>query len=165
MTGNGSNGNTTRGSRIRPTTAAALRRHTVPPMSKVYEYPSGGRIEIPLSRRREALASKNERAKFAKELLISRVYAQAGAQIIFTPQGAGTHDIFYNGIPAEIKRISSHNNILKEAHSALKKQGAKIVLFEFTKETPQIHNKISELKRKGYHGHYFFSGRKTIYNI
>jgi len=36
-----------------------------------------------------------------------------------------------NGIAAELKRASSHNNILNYAKKAIFKQNAKIVLFEF----------------------------------
>lgn len=108
---------------------------------------------------------KNERKVLAKELSMARVYAQAGDRIEFSSKSAGTHDIYANGIPAELKRVKSHNNIIGEAKDAVKRQGAKLVYFEFSQENQAIHDKISELRRKGYKGKYFFSKRKKVHDL
>nr|DAG21073.1 MAG TPA: hypothetical protein [Bacteriophage sp.] len=72
------------------------------------------------------------------------------------------HDVFINGVPADIKRLSSHNHIVDSGKHATQNQGAKMVLFEFTKRTDKIQSKIEELSRKGIHGKYFFSDNKVI---
>ncbi len=105
---------------------------------------------------------KNERGKFAKELRTARVFAHAGYRIDFTPKGAGTHDVFINGVPADIKQLSSHNNIARHARHATKRQGAKMVLFEFTKRTAEIEGELMTLKSKGIHGKYFYRGENII---
>lgn len=143
-------------------TEASIRSASVPEYGKTFRYSGGGHIGIPTSRRKEALRSKNERGKFARELRTARVFAHAGYRIDFTPKGAGTHDVFCNGIPADIKRLSSHNNIVRHARHATTRQGAKIVLFEFTKHTPEIQREIEKLARIGIHGKYFYRGENII---
>lgn len=117
---------------------------------------------MPHSRRQEALKSKNERKKFASELRTARVFAQAGHKIAFTPHGASTHDVYCDGIPADIKKLSSANNIVRHAKHATRKQGAKMVLFEFSKQTPYIHKEVANIAAAGIRGKYFFSGNREI---
>lgn len=150
------------GSKIRAETAASRRRANVPEHSRSYRYAGGGSVGVPTSRRAEAAQSKNERGKFAKELRTARVFAHAGYRIDFTPKGAGTHDVFINGVPADIKQLSSHNNIARHARHATKRQGAKMVLFEFTKRTAEIEGELMTLKSKGIHGKYFYRGENII---
>lgn len=153
------------GSKIRAETAASRRRASVPEHGGSYRYAGGGSVSVPTSRRAEAAQSKNERGKLAKELRTARVFAHAGYRIDFTPKGAGTHDVFINGVPADIKRVSSHNHIVGYGTHAVRNQGAKMVLFEFTKRTDKIQSRIAELSRKGIHGLYFYSDEKVIRNF
>lgn len=150
------------GSKIRAETAASRRRANVPEHGRSYGYAGGGSVSVPTSRRAEAGQTKNERGKLAKELRTARVFAHAGYRIDFTPKGAGTHDVFINGVPADIKRLSSHNNIVRHARHASNEQGAKMVLFEFTKHTPEIQREIDKLTRIGIHGKYFYRGENTV---
>lgn len=69
-------------------------------------------------------------------------------------------DINIDGIKADLKRLSSHNNIIKEAKEAVRKQGADIVIFQFEKETEQIHLELQNLKKLGFWVIYFFKGRE-----
>jgi hypothetical protein len=66
-------------------------------------------------------------------------------------------DVTINGVKADLKRITSHNNVVREAKSAIRKQGAEAVLFEFKKETDEIHNELLQLKKYDIHGYYYFS--------
>ena len=150
------------GSKIRAETAASRRRANVPEHGRSYGYAGGGSVSVPTSRRAEAAQSKNERGKLAKELRTARVFAHAGYRIDFTPKGAGTHDVFINGVPADIKQLSSHNNIARHAKEAVRKQGAKVVLIELSKRTPEIQKEIEKLSRNGIHGKYFYSDEKII---
>lgn len=153
------------GSKIKSSTKAGLRGESTTPFSDVFRYPSGGLVEVPHSRRAEA-KSKNNRNILAKELRMARIFAHAGDKIVFTPKGAGNHDVFCNGVPAELKKTGSANHIVHHAEKAVAKQGAKIVLFEFTKDNKDIRDKIAELRRKGYKGKYYFSHSKNdVYDL
>ena len=69
-------------------------------------------------------------------------------------------DIRINGIPADLKRLSSPNNIRRHAKEAIEKQGAKLVVFQFDDWNDKFAQAIEELKRKGIHGYYFITGRE-----
>jgi hypothetical protein len=68
-----------------------------------------------------------------------------------------------NGNLGDLKRLSGHNNIVKEAKNAVRKQGAKVVLFEFDSITGKIHEEINKLKNIGIIGFYFIRGENKIY--
>ena len=130
-----------------------------------YPYGERGEVYLPEERRREGIRSKNGRKILAKELYMARIFAKAGHKIMFTEDGADNHDVFIDGVTADLKRLSKHINIVKNAKHAVNKQNAQLVLFEFTRETQEIHNKIEELKRKGYRGKYFFSGNDSVHDF
>jgi plastocyanin len=153
------------GSTIKAETKASLRSESIAPYGTVVHYAGGGSITLPTSRRQEGIASKNERKKLAKELRMARVFAHAGYKIDFTPKGAGTHDVFINGIPADFKRLSSTNNIIKDAKHAISKQGAKLVLFEFTSRFKGMQQELNRLRDRGIHGKYFISKQNRIYDF
>ena len=70
-----------------------------------------------------------------------------------------------NGIAAELKRASSHNNILNYAKKAIFKQNAKIVLFEFVEMSGGIWNELNKMKRIGIKVKYFTSSDKIIFDL
>lgn len=117
---------------------------------------------VPHSRRQEALRSKNERKKLASELRTARVFAQAGHKIQFTAHGTTNHDVYCDGIPADIKKLSSANNIVRHAKHATRKQGAKMVLFEFTEHSAMTSQKLAKLSQLNIHGRYFHTDDKII---
>lgn len=130
--------------------------HPLPP-GRLFPYGDKGAVYLPDTRRNEGIRSKNERGILAKELYMARVFAKAGYEIVFTENGTDNHDVFIDGIPADLKRLSSHINIARRAKYATRNQDAELVLFEFTKETPEIHRELDKLKAKNIHGKYFFS--------
>src|SRR5690606_33735568 len=77
--------------------------------------------------------------------------------------GRPSVDIRFNGIPADLKKTGSHNNIVKEAKDAIRKKNAEIVVFEFTKETPAIYAEIERLKQMNIKALYYFTGRDKIH--
>lgn len=145
---------------LKAATGASLRAASVPEYGKTYRYTGGGHIGIPTSRRNEALRSKNERGKFAKELRTARVFAHQGYRIDFTPSGAGKHDVFCNGVPADIKRTASHSNIQKYARHATKKTGRE----NGAVRVCQAHSRNTARNRKTYTNWHpwqvFLSGRE-----
>lgn len=150
------------GSTIRESTEASDRRAAAQEYAEHYKYAGGGEVAVPYSRRQEALKSKNERKKFASELRTARVFALAGHKVEFTPHGAANHDVYCDGIPADIKKLSSANNIVRQAKHATRRQGAKIVLFEFTQESHLIQKELTNLTEAGINGKYFFSDKHKI---
>ena len=134
--------------------------HPLPP-GRLFPYGDKGAVYLPDTRRNEGIRSKNERGILAKELYMARVFAKAGYEIVFTEDGANNHDVFFNGIPADLKRLSSHINIIRHAKYATRNQGAEWVLFEFTKETKEIYTELEKLGRRNIHGKYFFSHKES----
>lgn len=122
---------------------------------------NGGYLVTSKGRIEQSKKSKREGVKFKKEWEMSKNYANAGyrIEIIDEDSRLGGVDVLFNGIHSELKSVSSHNNIIKEAKDAVVKKKALIVLFEFTNDTPKIREKIAELKRKGYRTYYYFSDK------
>ena len=93
---------------------------------------------------------------------MARHLAKSGNSIEFTSAGASNYDVKCNGIPAELKKLKNHNNIAKEARSAIKHQGAKIILFNFPSPSAEIHKELNKLSKKGIHGKYYFGSSGKV---
>ena len=78
---------------------------------------SGGYVVVDKQRIENSKISKNEKEKFTKEYAMSMVFAQNGYKIemLMERPGFSSSDITINGIMAELKKTSSHNNILNYA--------------------------------------------------
>jgi hypothetical protein len=127
---------------------------------------NGGYLVVDRGRIEHSKVSKNERAKFDKEYAMAKVFAENGYKIEMLKEvpGVSSPDVTINGVKAELKRVSSHNNIVKYAQKAVKKQGAEVVLFEFEKETEAIKTELIGLKREGISAYYYYSSNKgSIY--
>ena len=140
-------------------------KHHVLPPGVCYPYGERGEVYLPEARRNEGIRSKNERSILAKELRMARVFAKSGYKIVFTENGANNHDVFIDGVAADLKRLESHNHIVRHAKHATRNQGAELVLFEFTKETKEIYTELEKLTRRDIHGKYFFSGNHAVYDF
>jgi hypothetical protein len=123
---------------------------------------NGGYLVTHRQRIAHSHASKNETEKFSKEVAMAMVYTQNGFRIELLEEvpRIPSPDVTINGIFADLKRLSSHNNIVHEAKNAIYKQGADIVLFEFDKETEGIYKQLEVLKIKEIDVYYFFTGRE-----
>ena len=140
-------------------------KHHVRPPGVNYPYGERGEVYLPETRRREGMKSKNERQILAKELRMARVFAKAGYKIVFNETGTGTHDVFIDGVAADLKRLEGHVNIMRRAKKAIRVQNAELVLFEFPEETKEIYTELEKLTRKDIHGKYFFSGSGIVYDF
>src|SRR5690606_8249992 len=134
-------------------------------VKKVAMYKNGGYVVA--SKKRIGLSQKNkqERLKYEKELAMCRVLGKAGFEVEMLeeiPRVSG-FDILLNGIPTELKKIKSHNNIVNEAKDAIRKKGAEIVVYEFEVETAEIHKELEALKQKGIKAKWFFSGKSEVH--
>jgi hypothetical protein len=124
---------------------------------------SGGYLVVNKARVEHSKISKNEKEKFDKELTMAMAFAKSGYRIEMLEEhpGVSSSDITINGVAAELKKTSSHNNIVSYAKKAVEKQGAEIVLFELDTITGKIHDELNRLKRMGIKVKYFLSGNKN----
>ncbi len=128
-------------------------------------FSNGGFVVINKNRITKSNINKQERLKFEKEKAMAKVYAQNGYRIELWDEitGISSPDGSLNSIAVDLKQLGSHNNIYRHARKATKEQGAKIVLFEFTEETQEIHKQILLLKNKGIKAMYYFTKNKEVY--
>jgi hypothetical protein len=124
---------------------------------------NGGYLVVDRERIAHSKTSKNEKAKFDKEYAMSMVFAKGGYKIEMLKEvsGISSYDVLINGVAADLKRLSGHNNIVSYAKKATRKQGAKIVLFEFDTMTGKIRDELNRLKRMGIKVKYFTADNKT----
>lgn len=124
-----------------------------------------GMVSIASQRFMRLTINKNERNKLLKEMAMADVLAAQGFRVHLVEEDprAGSYDALINGIPADFKRTSSHNNIKKYASKALKRQQAKILVFQFDNDTPQIHRAVLQVATRGERIIYFFTDRKKRY--
>jgi hypothetical protein len=136
--------------------------------SKAYfDKNSGGYVVINNQRVEHSNSSKNEKAKFDKELLMTKIFAQNGHKIEMLEEipRIASPDIRIDGILGELKRVSGHNNIVKDAKKAVRKQRAEIVLFEFDTMTHFIQSELAKLKKLGMNVKYFITGSNKVIDL
>ena len=82
-----------------------------------------GMVSIALQRFQRLKINKNERNKLLKEMAMADVLAAHGFRIHLVEEDTRlvSYDALINGIPADFKRTSSHNNIKKYAKRATQK--------------------------------------------
>lgn len=101
----------------------------------------------------ESHASKNERAKFEKEMRMCKVCADNGYRIKYLrgenrPKGQ-TYDITINGLKADLKCVSGGaGNIVKYAKKALVKQGGEAVVFSIPSSKPEFYESLTKARRE-----------------
>lgn len=109
---------------------------------------TGGYVIANVGRYEQRLKSKQEQLKFDKEIGMCRVLATNGRRVILLDEDVrvSSPDILLNGKTAELKKLSSHNNILKEAKDAIRKKNAQFVVFEFEERTDAIWRELQKLR-------------------
>ena len=130
-----------------------------------FDKDSGGYVAVEHERILHSKKSKNEKTKFKKEYDQCMVLAKNGQKIKFISDAGGGFDIYLNDIAAELKRLSSHNNIVSEAKDAVRNKKAKLVVFEFEKESKAIYTELLKLKKMGISGRYWYLGEGRIYDF
>ncbi len=128
---------------------------------------SGGYLVVHRKRRPGDMAHSNAREVYEKEFGMCLVFAEAGHRIEMLEEDPNkcSHDVNIDGIPAELKRTGSANNIVKYAKKSIRKQGAKVVLFQFEENTRSVQLELMKLRSLGYKILYFFSGERKVYRI
>src|SRR5690606_13433571 len=87
---------------------------------------NGGYLVIHKNRITASKINKNELQKFEKEYRMVKNLANSGYRIEMLEEvpRISSPDMLFNGIKADLKSVSSHNNIIKYADDAINKQGA-----------------------------------------
>lgn len=130
-----------------------LQSHKTNKWEHTYISEHGGVVVTELERLTESIASKNEEAKFKKELNMCKVLADNGKKVEYLrgverPLGQ-TYDITVDGMKADLKCITGGaGNIVKYASKALTKQGGEAVVFELPSHEAIFYEKITEARRK-----------------
>lgn len=134
---------------------------------RMWYYDTGGYLVVHTSRYENSQKNKNEKRKYDKEVAMCRVLAKNGHQIEMLEEvsGVSSPDITFDMVKADLKRLSSHNNIVKEAKEAIKKQGAEIIIFEFTTINSKILQALEHLKKLVIHGKYFVTGSNLLHDF
>lgn len=109
----------------------------------------------------EGKLNKQEKAKFDKEHVMCRTLADNGHRVYYRESVEGSFDIFMDGKPTDLKKVSSHNNIVKYAKKAVNKQGAEIVVFEFEEINSHIIEELKKLDKMKIPYVYFVSTDKS----
>lgn len=129
---------------------------------------TGGYIIANAGRYEQRLKSKQEQLKFDKEIGMCRVLATNGRRVILLDEDVrvSSPDILLNGKTAELKKLSSHNNILKEAKDAIRKKNAQFVVFEFEERTDAIWRELQKLRTLNIRCIvYFADNKRKLYAI
>lgn len=129
---------------------------------------TGGYVIANAGRYGQRLKSKQEQLKFDKEIGMCRVLATNGRRVILLDEDVrvSSPDILLNGKTAELKKLSSHNNILKEAKDAIRKKNAQFVVFEFEERTDAIWRELQKLRALNIRCIvYFADNKRKLYAI
>ena len=133
----------------------------------LFDEDSGGYLVTEKSRITQSQKSTNELKKFDKEQDMCKTLACNGFAVEHLDDKKGeSYDIHLNGIKADLKKTGSHNNMVNYAKEAIREQGAEMVVFEFEKETEEIHAEIKRLQSKKISGIYYFTKKnKAVYRL
>lgn len=125
---------------------------------------NGGFLATHKQRIEAGSANKNERLKYKKEAGMCRVFAENGYRMEHQAEapGVSSPDVLIDGKPADLKRVSSHNNIVRHAVKAVKKQGAEEVLFQVDALTDEVRREFAVLKRMNIKVRYFITGEEKM---
>ena len=123
---------------------------------------SGGYLVVDKQRIEQGSINKQEKIKYDKEYNMCLILAQNGYKVEYLKITESSFDIYLNGISADLKKTSGSGNIVRYAKKAIHEQGAKIVIFEFEKESIEIYAKLEHVKKINIHGKYYFSNKKNF---
>lgn len=109
-------------------------------------------------------ASKNDYLKYEKEKEMCKLFAKGGHSIVHLNEvsGISSSDVLFDGIKADLKRTKSPSNIFYYAKYAIRKQNAKIVLFQFDGWNSRFNAEIKNLQKENIHGYFIITGKNEI---
>ena len=116
---------------------------------------ANGNLMIAKKRIEQAKKGKTEMEKFLKEREMSRVIARNGHNVEYREESqvhGDTFDIFIDGIPADLKKLTSGaGDLHKHCRKAFKDQGAKIVVFSLPERNEDYSKALSSAYNKYHH--------------
>jgi hypothetical protein len=130
-----------------------------------YYADNGGWLFTNRERIKQAAKNKQETAKYDKEYGQCSTLAKNGYKVEYLKDVEKSFDIYLDGVPADLKKTSGHNNIVKSAKHATRNQGAKIVVFEFEKMNVNIREQLEKLKGRGIRVKYFIQGENKVIDL
>ncbi len=130
-----------------------------------FDEKTGGYVVVNRNRMESAWKSSNRRDTYDKELKMAKVFARNGYAIEMVEEDTNvvSYDVLIDGRPADFKKTKGTSNIYKYAKEAVRKQGAKVVLFQFEENTETVQLELLWLKRMGYEVMYFFTDEQKVY--
>lgn len=132
-----------------------------------YNPKSKGWVITDTSRRVKGEQNKQLLEIYTKEKNMCIVLADNGYKVRHLGEisGVSSSDIIIDGVPADLKKTKSANNIKKYAKKAIEKQGANLVVFEFETKAKEIFLELENLRKKGRKVKYFFSGENIVRDL
>ncbi len=132
-----------------------------------FDEKTGGYVVVDLRRIAHSEKSKNERKKYGDELEMATVFAKNGYRMEMLEEDSRQfkYDVKINGVPADMKRVLTSNNIERDASKAIRKQRAEVVLFQFDKDELRVRLDLFKLKRKGIRVLYFFTEEGKVHEL
>lgn len=111
--------------------------------------------------------NKQERKKLAKETHMCIVFADNGYKMEMLEEvpRISSPDVLINGVPAELKSLTSYKQIVRRAKHAIEGQGAKIVLFELPLQSIEVEKELDKLRRQGINGFYYYKEEKKVHKL
>ncbi|MCL2312336.1 MAG: hypothetical protein FWC41_07770 [Firmicutes bacterium] len=76
-----------------------------------FDKKTGGYLVVERERITQSLMNKQEKAKFKREYNMCLILAKNGYAVEYLKDKPKSYDILLNGIPADLKKTTSHNNI------------------------------------------------------
>lgn len=133
---------------------------------------TGGYVVTHRERIQSGNVRKQEREKFDKEQSMAKDLARAGHKVEHLSdkdrKKGDTYDVRFDGQKADLKSVSSHNNIEKYVKHAVKEQGAKVVIVrvEDKADKGKVMKALRGAKRK-YKRRiiYYYQSDKTIREV
>ena len=136
-----------------------------------FDHETGGFVVTHRDRIETGHKAKQEREKFDKEQTMAKDLATLGHKIEHLSdknrKPKRTYDITFDGTPAELKSVGSHNNVKDYIKHAVINQGAKavIVRIENRADKSKVLREMAKAKKYGRPIYYYLQSDKTLHRL
>ncbi|GHT16982.1 hypothetical protein AGMMS4956_20240 [Bacteroidia bacterium] len=126
-----------------------------------FDSQKGGYLVVDNERIEQSKVNKQEMEKYKKEYNMCLTLAQNGYKVEYLKMTENSFDIYLNGISTELKKTTSHNNLVDYAKKAVNKQEAKLVVFELETMNAETMKEMLKLKVMNIPVKYYLTNDKT----
>ncbi|MBD5342032.1 MAG: hypothetical protein HDR93_02085 [Bacteroides sp.] len=136
-----------------------------------FDRDTGGFVVTHRDRIKSGNQNKQEQKKFAKEQEMAYDLAVLGHRVEHLSdigrKPKRTYDVNYDGTPAELKSVGSHNNVKDYIKHAVFEQGAKtvVVRIEDGANTKKVLEEMSKTKKYGRPIYYYLQSEKILHKL